>query len=169
MALVLLGKIINTFGLKGELKIKSFTDFAHARYGQNQIVYLSNDQQKTTHPYTVESYKNVQGFDVIKLQGISSLEESEKLRGYELFANLDDLALPPTSFHYAHLLECQVYDEKDHLLGQITRIEDIGPHVNLIVKQSNGKTFAVPFVDFFILKVDLNTKKIIIHVIEGLL
>ena len=65
MEYVTLGKIINVRGLKGEVKIKSFTDFASLRYKKGNKVFLVNPLSQDRVEFSVKSYSNSGGFDYV--------------------------------------------------------------------------------------------------------
>ena len=64
---------------------------------------------------------------------------------------------------------CNVYDEEDNLIGKVKDIEEYASYQTLRISRNKDKDVLVPFVKAFIKNVDLENKKIVIHVLEGLL
>ena len=164
------GTIVKTVGLKGELKLKSTTFFAEQRYQESNIVYLSKDG-KNHQKFTVVSYRSYQGFDFIYLKEISSIEVAEKYIGYGVYINKEDATLDDDMYFFCDLEGCKVLDnETDEELGIVESVEEFPAQLTLSVKSNKtDKIFYVPFVEAFVVDVDIESKKIYINVIKGLI
>ena len=164
------GTIVKTVGLKGELKLKSTTFFAEERYQEGNVVYLIKDgtyYQK----FSVVSYRSYQGFDFVYLKEIPSIEIAEKYIGYGVYIDKEDATLDDDMYFFCDLEGCKVIDnETDEELGVVESVEEFPAQLTLSVKSNKtDKIFYVPFVEAFVVEVDIDNKKIYINVIKGLI
>lgn len=166
---VIAGKVINVRGLKGELKIFSTTDFAKERYKKGSNVFLYNPTTEKREKITIQSFKQMGGFDYVVAKEIDSVEKADLYRGYIVQIAREDLGkLRSDEYYYFQLIGCEVFDSKQVLLGVVIEIMDNGAQKLLRVNKED-KTRLIPFIDPFLKTVDVANKKIIIQEIEGLL
>lgn len=163
-----LGTIIDSFGIKGQLKVYSTTTQASKRYKKGSIVFLC-DKFNNRQEFEVESYRSSKGFDFVKLKNIDTPEEAIKYKGFEIHIIKDKNDLEVGYYYFDDLLNCSLYDQDDKYIGKIIRIEEFPAQITLRAIRENGKQFFVPFVKQFIKNVDIDNKKISINVIEGML
>lgn len=167
MSLVTVGQIVNIFGVQGELKIVSFSHFSNKRYLVGTKLLVKDETKGLEQWVTVKSYRSHRGLDLVSFEEIDTNNAAKYFSWYVL-AEKNDLKLPKGSFFYDDLYGCEVVDEDGAHIGKVTTITDYGAHATLIIDVQKDKPMQVPFVPFFIKKVDLKTKTITIHVIEGL-
>lgn len=167
---VRLGTIVKTFGLKGEVRVYSLTDYAEERFQKGRKLTLLSPDEKKRVPVTVASFRDGGGFYFVSFEEISSIEEAEAYRGWHIEIAKEDAPLPPGYVRFQDMLGCQVLnDETGELLGLVSGIESYAPTKNLVVEREKGEPFSVPFAPTFIANVDVEKKQIRIHVVEGLL
>ena len=75
------GKIVNTHSLKGEVKVISSTDFEEERFKKGSKLLITRGNQ-LIREVVVQSYRNHKNFLLVKFEGIDSVEEAEKLKGF---------------------------------------------------------------------------------------
>lgn len=164
------GIIIKTRGLKGTFKIKSTSYFAKERYKKNSEIYLVNEKEEIEKKLTVKSYSNEGEFDFVTFNEISSIEEAEKYIGWYLQIKKDELPpLPKNTYYFNDLLNLSCVDEEGNIFGTVKKVEDFTSQISLRIELKNKKTILIPFVDFYIKKVDLENKIITIHLIPGII
>ena len=166
MDYLLIGKIIDSFSLDGTLKVLSRSDFSMQRYQVGNTVYLSCKGDIT--PYKVISFRKSGEIDFVKLEGINSKEEALEKKGYDILVDISSATLPQNYYHFYELEQCEVYSKEGEKLGHVKKVEEYPAQLTLRVSRE-GKDFFVPFVDEFIIKVDIQEHKIYINVIEGML
>lgn len=169
MEYLTLGTIIDSFGLEGGLKVYSLTNNQEIRYEEGNEVFLYNKNLNTHSKYIVEGFRRNGKLDIVYLEGINTKDDADKLKGYEVHIIKDRNELEEGYFFYSDLRGCEVYDEENNLLGKVRDVEEFPAQITLRVKGKNGKDFFVPFIEVFIKNVDVETKKIIIHLMEGML
>ena len=168
MEYVRLGKVIDAFSLDGTLKILSSSYFSDKRYQTGNVIYLLSPNNERL-LYTVENYRNNKELDFVKLKEISSKEEALERKGWFVEAVKDESVLDKGDYYFSDLEECTVYDEKGRLLGKVKKVEEFPAQITLRVSRDYNRDFFVPFIKEFIVSVDINNKKIVIKVMEGML
>ncbi len=164
-----LGVINRTFGLKGEMRVYSETDFPSLRFKKGTKMFLLSPKGEET-PVTVASFRDAGKFYFVSFEEITSIEAAEKHLKDIIIISAENASLPKGYYRNGELEGCEVYDENNLFLGKVKKVETNAPTANLRVNRENGKDFFVPFLfDKFILSVDLENKKITIKVMEGML
>ncbi len=167
MKQVTLGKIINVRGLKGEVKVKSFTDFASLRYKKGNELLLVNEETSDELLVHVKHYSNSGEMDYLIFDEISDVDSANKYRNYFVRMSIDNLPKLKDSYYYHELIGMDVY-MNDKCYGKVEYIREDTAQRSLVVAMSNGKKEIVPFVKAFIDDVDVDSKKIVIKYWEGL-
>ena len=168
MSKVLIGKIVNTCGLKGEVKVINSSDFINERYKKNNVLNIVNDSKNINENFTISSFRMKDKFIYLKFKEIDSIEKAETYKESLLLIDSEVLKkIDNDTFYHYELLDMEVY-YKDELIGKISEISDNGPQ-DLIRVEKNKKSFLVPFLDEFIENIDIENKRIILKNIEGLL
>lgn len=166
-----IGIIIKTRGLKGVVKVKSTTYFAKLRYKKGNKLYLVNEKTNESIIVTVDTYSNEGEFDFVSFKEFQSINDVERYIGWYIKVNKEDIpSLPKETYYFNDLVSLDVVDENDNKFGTVIKVEDFTSQISLRIKLINkDKTILIPFVKFYIKKVDLERKKITIHLIKGLI
>ncbi len=168
MEYVTLGTIINTRGLKGEVKVKASTDFPDERYRKGATLLLVSPDEQTRRTMKVVHHARKEGFDYVQFQELVRLEDAEMVRGWQIQLPVDQLGtLPEGAYFYHDLLGCEVRNEAGVVRGVVSKIDDHGAHPVLRI-QHEDHTYLFPFVSPFLVSVSPATKVIIIREIEGM-
>jgi 16S rRNA processing protein RimM len=160
---LVIGKIINTRGLKGEIKIENHSSFTKQRYQVGNTIYLSNDEdnyisKKITH------FSINKGFVYLMLEGINTLEEANKYRDYFIYCDSFDLKESKDIYHFLTLKDMEVIF-KGKVIGKVVDIEN-NTRQDLLRIDTGNKTFLIPFLKEFIVNIDKENKKIEVKDIE---
>lgn len=152
-----IGKIINKHGLKGELKIYPTTENIN-RFSLLKNFFVDDLE------YEIENVRYHKNFVYIKLLGINSVEDAEKLKGATIKIS-DELALPigENEYYIRDLYGMKVY-EGEEFLGCITNIISTGANDIYVVDE---KIF-IPAIKQCILNVDIKNRTMFVKLIEGL-
>ncbi|MBR3264993.1 MAG: ribosome maturation factor RimM [Erysipelotrichaceae bacterium] len=166
MEYVVIGKIVNTFGIKGELKVYSYTDFVKERFKKGSKVYLSEKYL----PFEVNSCREHKGFLLVSFKDHEDINLIEKYKNMLIYKAKEDIKpLKKGEYYFSDLRDLEVYVEGEKI-GRVKIVEEGIRSNNLrIVKYADEKEYLVPFLDVFIEKVDLENKRIDIVKMEGLL
>ena len=164
---LLIGKIGKPFALKGEVKLIPITSFPAERFTIGREVELRTKEGPTL--AHINGYRETEKGILLHFDLGPTINEIEPYIGAEIYMDKDEAPMPEGSYRYADLLGMEVYDEDGKLLGTIKDIQRFAPKSNLRIKGVHGKDFYVPFVDEFVKDIDIEKKKMTIHVIPGLL
>jgi len=149
-----IGKIINTFGIKGELKIVSDFEYKDKIFKKNFTVYIGEFKNKEV----INTHRVHKNYDLTLFEGYSNINEILKYKGKKVYIKRNDLKLSDNEYLLNDLIGLEVYDD-DKILGVIIDYE-ITPS-NVLLKVKGEKTFYIPKVDKYIKQVDINNRKII--------
>lgn len=162
-----IGQIVNTFGIKGMVKIKPFTDDIN-RFDKLKKVYIKNKEGKKE--YQIQEVKYHKNMVLMKLEGIDTVEQADLLRQSYLLVNRDDEEpLEEGVYYIVDLIGLEVCTDEGVLLGNVDDIFNTGSNDIYVVKDGKGKQILLPGIPDVIKNVDLESGKIIVHLIPGLM
>ena len=162
-----IGQIVNTFGIKGMVKIKPFTDDIN-RFDKLETIYIEN--RKGRKEYEIEEVKYHKNMVLMKLKGIDTPEEADLLRqSYLLVDRRKEEPLEEGVYYIVDLLGLEAYTDEGQLLGKIDDIFNTGSNDIYVVKDELGKQILLPGLPEVLKQVDLESGKIIFHLIPGLM
>ena len=162
-----LGQIVNTRGLKGEVRVNSFTD-DNTKFEKLPKIFIKQNNSIIEHK--VQKIGFAKNQVIIKFEDINSIEEAEKYRNAYIVADRDDLGeLPEGVYYIADLIGLEVYTENNEYLGKVDDIYNTGSNDIYVVKDDLGRQKLLPGIDEVIKKVDIDAKKITVNLIKGLI
>ncbi|WP_421384554.1 ribosome maturation factor RimM [Bacillus salacetis] len=164
------GKIVNTHGVRGEVRVISRTDFPEERYKAGSTLYLF--QEKEGHPVelTVESHRKHKNFDLLTFKGLHDISEVESFKNGILKVNETQLGdLEEGEYYFHEIIGCEVKTNDGEEIGSIKEILTPGANDVWVVKGTKGKEILIPFIDEIVKEIDVENKLIIIEPMEGLL
>ncbi|AKC65963.1 ribosome maturation factor RimM [Bacillus altitudinis] len=164
------GKIVNTHGVRGEVRVVSKTDFPEERYKKGSVLYIFKQNQKEPLKVTVASHRQHKQFDLLTFEEVGSLNEAEQLKESILKVEKEHLgSLDEGEFYFHEIIGCEVYDEKDKLIGQIKEVLTPGANDVWVVGRKGKKDALIPYIPSVVKTVDISSKKVHIEVMEGLI
>ena len=163
MKYIIIGKIVNTHGIKGELRLLSSFKYKEKVFKKDMKIYIGKKKEEET----IVSYRKHKSFDMICLKGYSNINEVLKYKGLYAFINKEDLVLELDEYLDEDLIDLEVFINNDKK-GIVTNIVRY-PNNSLIEVTNNGKLYLIPNNKNIIESIDLNNKKIIIKDIKGLI
>lgn len=161
------GQIVNTFGIKGLVKVNPFTDDAE-RFEELKTVYIckKNEMQKVE----IEEVKYHKNMVLLKIKGIDNMNDAEKVKGLYLKIDRKDAKkLPKDTYFIADLIGLNVYTDEDEYLGNVEDIFSTGANDVYVVKNDEGKQILLPSIPEVLKTIDLEKEKIIVHILQGLI
>lgn len=158
-----IGQIVNTFGIKGMVKIKPFTDDIR-RFDKLETIYIKN--KKSRKEYEIEEVKYHKNMVLMKLKGIDTIEEAEALRQSYLLVDRDkEEPLEEGVYYIVDLIGLEVYTDENQLLGKVDDIFNTGSNDIYVVKDELGRQILLPGIPDVLKNVDLEKGKITVHLI----
>ncbi len=161
-----LGQIVNTRGLRGEVKVNPYTERMDRFEELDKIIVKTKNEQKE---YEIEKVTYSKNQVILKLKTIDHIDYAEKLRGGMILVKKSDLEpLEEGVYYLADLIGLSVYDEENNLIGKVDDIYNTGANDIYVVKDDLGRQKLLPGIDEVIKQIDIENEKIIVHLIEGL-
>jgi len=161
------GKIVNTRGLKGELKVLSDTDFKTERFAPgSDLQILFRDKYIGV---KVKNHREFKGFELLEFSGLDDINLVEKYKGCELYAeDIPIVSDEPGTYRSIDLIGMAVM-QAEKMVGVIESIRELPQGDYLSIRKTDRSLALIPFRDEFVPTVDLENKKIDIVDMEGLL
>lgn len=162
-----IGQIVNTFGIKGFVKVNPFTDDLE-RFNELKSIFVVKNKELID--MEIEEVKFHRHLVLIKFKGIEDINMAEKYKGCYLKIKREDARkLPKDTYFIADLIGIKVYDEEGNLLGKVDDIYNNKVHDIYVVKDDLGKQILLPSTKEVIKQIDVDEDKIVVHLIEGLI
>ncbi|MFD0049283.1 ribosome maturation factor RimM [Actinomycetes bacterium NPDC127524] len=164
------GKIVNTHGIRGEIRVISKTDFSEERYQKGNILYLYMDNKSEPIPLTIEHHRVHKNFDLLTFEGYSNVNQVEAFKGGILKVPESQLGtLEEGEFYFHEIIGCEVFTDTGEEIGKITEILTPGANDVWVIKPKTGKDVLIPYIPQIVKEVDIANQKIVITPMEGLL
>lgn len=165
------GKIVNTHGIRGEVKVMPHTDFAEQRFAVKSKLYIVPDKGSMIE-VTVDTSRFHKNMYVLKFKELQGINDAEKYKGSLLKIKPDlQEELPENEYYFHEIIGCKVLkdDEPSEELGTISEILTPGANDVWVVKTPQGKEILLPAIPDVVLDVDKEAKLVRVHLMEGLL
>lgn len=154
------GKIVNTHGINGEIKIEPWCD--SARFLQNfDIFYIDGGE------FNVTSSREHKNMLLAKLEGVDSVEDAQKLKQKIITIDCSEVTLPDGRYFVQDLIGLHVLEENGEFFGNVFDVLTMPAHDVYHVKSEGGDHY-IPAVPEFIKSIDLEKQQIIVKLIEGM-
>lgn len=157
------GKIVNTHGLKGEIKVYSYTD------NEDKILSLKKiyiDEVK----YLIEAIRYQKNMFVIKLKGIDNIYQTENIINKYILREIDKSDLDEENgFFVKDLIGIDVYNIQDEKIGILKEVYNNGASDIYVITLEDNKEVLLPAIKQTVKEIDINNKKMIVDIMEGLL
>lgn len=162
------GKIVNTHGIRGEVRVQSHTDRPEERYatGSELVIEMGSGEYIRV---IVKSHRVHKSFDLLTFENYPSINDVEVFKTKML--QVDKSLLPDLEegvFYTNELIDVDVVTEDGEGIGQIKEILSMPANDVWVVKRENKKDLLLPNISSVILDVDLEKNQIIVNVLEGL-
>lgn len=158
---ILVGVISGVRGLKGELKIRSFSD-VDTRFNVGNILFVNGQK------YQIHSLANSSKGIVIRLVGINTREQAESFIGQKLTVQHSEFTLDSGMYFHHQLIGMIVYDLQDDLLGEIVEIIETGSTDVYVIKLEGQSDILIPALSEYIKNIDSLHSKMIINLNDSL-
>lgn len=155
---IYIGKIVNTHGIKGEIRIISDIDYKKEVFKIGNTLYIGKNRT----PLIIQTYRVHKNFDMITFKEINDINEVLKYKGENVYIKKEEVKID--GYFDEELIGLEVYTDK--LIGMVKEIRK--GYQDLFVIEGN-KEYLVPKIEPFIKKIDIENKKIYINNIEGLI
>ncbi|MBN1971461.1 MAG: 16S rRNA processing protein RimM [Candidatus Delongbacteria bacterium] len=163
---ICVGVLGKTYGNKGKLNVVSMTSFPE-RFSEMKTLFLTKDSAIPKN-VDVENFEFVSGKICVKISGIDTMSEAEKLTGYRIMIhNSEKFELPEDYTYIDDLIGCQVEDNGNNI-GEIIDVEDMGTN-DIYVVSLNGEIYRIPVISEFVKEIIPEKKLVKVELIPGML
>lgn len=162
------GVISSTHGLRGEVKVFPTTDDA-ARFQTLKNVVLDTGREKLD--LEIQSVRFFKQFVIVKFKGIDNINDIEKYKGKSLFVTRENaVELEEDEYYIGDLIGMEVYtDDSEERFGVLKDVMETGANEVYIITSENHGEVLLPAINECILDIDVEAKKMKVHLMEGLL
>ena len=161
-----IGQIVNTFGIKGFVKINPFTDDLE-RFEELKSVFVVKNKELIE--IQIEEVKYHKHLVLVKFKGIEDINMAEKYKGcYIKIKRENARKLPEDTYFIADLIGIKVYDEDGNLLGKVDDIYNNKSTDIYVIKDDLGKQILLPSTKEVIKQIDVDEERMVVHLIDGL-
>ena len=165
--LLRVGVISSAHGVRGEAKIFPTTDNIK-RFSKLKKVIIDNKKEKIE--YEIESVKYFKQFAILKFKGIDNRDDIEKLKGMDLLVTRDNaVKLAPNENFICDLVGCKVITDESVEIGTVTDVLITGANDVYVIENNDGKEILLPVIKDCVKDVDVDNKRINVHLLPGLL
>ena len=160
------GKIINTHGLRGEVKVAPWTDAPEVFEDIKRVFIKKNEEEM---PLEIVHIKYQKNNIIVKFKELSDINEAERLKNSVLYADRSELGeLPDGVYYIADLIGMEVKREDKSLIGILKDVLQTGANDVYVVGREGEKELLIPVIDSVVLSVDTDNKEIIVRLPDGL-
>lgn len=161
-----IGDIVNTQGIKGEVRVIPCTD-DESRFELLDSIFV--EQKGKIKEYNIENVRYHKQFVLLKLEGIDDMTAAEKLKGSVVKIPPEDaLPLEEGEYYIRDLYDMEVFTDEGEKLGILSDILFTGANDVYVVKAEKGKDILIPAIKECILDVDVENKKMTVKLLKGL-
>lgn len=163
MEYLYIGKIVNTHGIKGEVRILSNFRYKEKVFKKDMPIYIGKKKDKEI----ISSYRHHKQFEMICMTGYDNINQILKYKSEKVYINKEDLQLNKNEYLDEDLIDLKV-KINNKIIGQVKRIEKY-PKQDLIVIKTDKKDCLIPYVSDIIEEINLKEGYIIVKDIKGLI
>ena len=163
MEYLYIGKIVNTHGIKGELRLLSNFKYKDKVFKKNTTIYIGNNKDKET----INTYRHHKTFDMITMFNYDNINQVLKYKNSKVYIDKNDLILNDGEYLDEELIGLKVLINNKEV-GKVARIEKY-PHQSLIIVKTEKKDCLIPYVSDIIENINFKAGYISIKDIKGLI
>ncbi|MBR1742956.1 MAG: ribosome maturation factor RimM [Lachnospiraceae bacterium] len=160
------GAIANTHGVRGEVKVFPTTDDPK-RFDFLKQVFLDTGREKTE--LEVEKVRYFKNLVIVKFKGIDNINDIEKYKGCDLYVTRENaVPLEEGEYYLADIMDAEIFTEDGEKFGVLKDVLETGANLVYVVEHE-GEEVLLPVIPQCVKSVDVEEKKIVVHILPGLL
>lgn len=168
-----IGTLVNTHGIRGDVKVMVITDFPEERFKKGKQIILFEKPEATTGgvTMTISKAREQKGLYFLTLEGITNINDVEKYKGWTIKVPAEALhALPEGEYYYHQIIGLKVVTTAGETLGKIKEILAPGANDVWVVQREHGASdVLLPKIPQVIKTVDLEAGVVTVELMEGLI
>ena len=158
---IYVGKIVNTHGLKGEIRILSDFDYKDKVFVPGMTIYIGRKKEKEE----IVTYRHHKNFEMITMKGYSDINEVLRYKGLYVYVLREDLNLENDEYLDSDYIDLNVLID-GNIIGKVEDVRDTGNNKLLVIR--TDKEVLIPLQKEFVKEVNLNDKYVVIEPIKGM-
>lgn len=158
---IYIGKIVNTHGLKGEIRIISDFEYKDKVFVPGMKFYLGRKKEEVV----VNTYRHHKNFEMITMDGYNDISEVERLKKLYVYIKKEDLVLDNGEYLDTDLIGLDVLVDNEKK-GTVKNVRDAGNNKFLVI--SADKEVFIPYNKEFVKEINLDKNYIVIEPIKGM-
>jgi len=163
---VAVGRILRPHGVRGELKVEVWTD-VQGRFDVGNELFLNVHGRSRR--IRIEQARPDKGNLLLRISGVDGREQAEEVQNARFEVESADVPEAPEGFYYHfQLVGCACHEQEAGLLGEVVEVVEDGGGFLLRVEKDHH-SLLVPFVDAFLVDVDVKAQRIDLKLPDGLL
>lgn len=168
MDLFRIGVFSNTHGVRGEIKVYPTTDDVNRfDYVKDIVMDCGKEGMKEFEVSGCRYFKNMV---IMKIKGIDNINDIEKYKGSDIYVTRENaIPLEEDEYYISDILGADVYDDEENIIGTLKDVMQTGANDVFVVSMKNGKEGLFPVIDECVKLIDTDNKKVIVHIMPGLL
>lgn len=164
MEYILIGKIVATHGIRGELRIKSSFEYKDRIFQKGFVLYIGKDKVREV----ISTYRHHKDYEMVTFDEYDNINQVLKYLKQDVYVRKDDLNLQNDEYLEKDLIGMQV-ECAGKTIGVVCDITNTSPTTKVMEIEIDGKRVLIPYHPDFLLKVDLQNGKIEVKLIEGMI
>ncbi|MEZ3463530.1 MAG: ribosome maturation factor RimM [Lachnospiraceae bacterium] len=165
--LLQVGAITQPHGIHGEVKVFPTTNDVKRFKKLKEVILDTGREQKVLE---IEGVKFFKQYAILKFKGYDNINDIEKYKGKPLLVTRENaVKLGRDEYFIADLIGIEVYDEDGKYLGVLQKVIETGANDVYEVKFEDGREVLFPAIRQCILDVDMENRKMKVHIMDGLL
>ncbi|GAF41234.1 rimM protein [Agrilactobacillus composti DSM 18527 = JCM 14202] len=165
------GKIVNTQGIKGEVRVMAETDFSDRRFAIGAKLYIDAKTEKI--PVQIVSVRKQKNLWIVKFDAFSDINAVELYKGADLLVANDDRAadeLNDDEYYYHDIIGLNIIDATTtEVYGPVKEILALGPNDVWVVDSPKYGEILIPFLKAIFKKIDIQAGTALVELPEGLI
>ncbi len=161
MEYIYIGEIVNTHGLKGEVRILSDFKYKDLVFKKGFVLYVGRFKDELK----INTYRVHKAYDMVTFDGINSIDEVIIYKGDKVYINKEDIQVD--DYFHEDIIGLNAFVD-DKPIGVVEYILENKAHEILVIVNGDNKHM-VPYINDFIKNIDIKNKRIDINSIEGLI
>ena len=156
MKYIYIGKIVNTHGIKGELKLLSDFEYKNLIFKKDFKLYIGTFKEEKI----IKTYRKHKNFDMILFDEYTNINEVLHLLNESVYIKSDSIQID--GYFIEELINLEVYDNKKYI-GKIISVEQSKAHKLFLLDTK----IRIPYIKEFVKKIDLSNHKVEVQLIKG--
>lgn len=159
---VYIGKIVNTHGIRGEIRLLSDFDKKEKVFVPGMTLYIGRKKEVVE----ITSYRKHKNFDMVCLKGYNDINEVLRFKGLYAYVKYEDLHLADNELLESDYIDMEAFFLEQYI-GKVKDIENRGRGNKIFVIEKDDGRLLIPFQEIFIKEASLSKKRIDFKDIEG--